>query len=147
MFLGVFDMESSWHKRLLDQICWQQAQTTSNTRCFCDANHKETLNMTVFNTTVLFRSVLLLGVERNGSVTVRYKVHKLLRMIELLKISDPVLLQILVDTLDSKNILYRIENAGMNALMPLPTVMDARVLVDEDDQMAAKQIIQDLELE
>jgi len=80
-------------------------------------------------------------------VTARHKIHKLLHMIELLKISDPVLLQILTDALDSKNILYRIENAGMNALMPLPTVMDARVLVDEDDQVAAKQIIQDLDME
>jgi len=79
-------------------------------------------------------------------VTVRYKVHKLLRMIELLKVSDPVTLQILSDMLESKHILFRVENAGMNALMPLPTVMDARVLVDEDDLVAAEQVVQDMEL-
>jgi len=67
-------------------------------------------------------------------------------MIELLKLSDPVLLQILTDALESKNILFRIENAGMNALMPLPMIMDVRVLVAEEDQVAAELIVQDLEL-
>jgi len=67
-------------------------------------------------------------------------------MIELIKISDPVSLQILSDVLASKNIVFRVENAGMNALMPLPAVMDARVLVAEEDQVAAEQIVQDLEL-
>jgi len=68
-------------------------------------------------------------------------------MIELLRISDPVSLQILTDMLESKQILFRVENAGMNALMPLPTVMDARVLVAEDDLVAAKQVLYDLELD
>ncbi len=67
-------------------------------------------------------------------------------MIELIRISDPVTLQILSDMLESKNILFRVENAGMNALMPLPTVMDARVLVAEDDVVAARLIVQDLDL-
>ena len=67
-------------------------------------------------------------------------------MIELIRISDPVSLQILSDVLASKNIIFRVENAGMNALMPLPTVMDARVLVAEEDQLAARLIVQDLEL-
>ncbi len=67
-------------------------------------------------------------------------------MIELLKVSDPVTLQILSDMLESKHILFRVENAGMNALMPLPTVMDARVLVDEGDLVAAEQVVQDMEL-
>jgi hypothetical protein len=67
-------------------------------------------------------------------------------MIELIRISDPVSLQILSDVLESKNIMFCVENAGMNALMPLPTVMDARVLVAEDDQVAARQIMHDLEL-
>ncbi len=67
-------------------------------------------------------------------------------MTELLKLSDPVSLQILSDALASKNIDFRVENAGMNALMPLPTVMDARVLVADDDLVAARQIMQDLEL-
>lgn len=68
-------------------------------------------------------------------------------MIELIKLSDPVLLQILSDALVERNLLFRIDNAGMNALMPLPTVMDARVLVAEEDLKAAEQILHDLELD
>ncbi|MDQ6982088.1 MAG: DUF2007 domain-containing protein [Mariprofundus sp.] len=68
-------------------------------------------------------------------------------MIELLKVSDPVTLHILSDVLESKQILFRVENAGMNALMPLPTVMDARVLVAEEDLVAAKLIVHDLGLD
>jgi len=68
-------------------------------------------------------------------------------MLELLKISDPVLLQILSDALESKNIIFRIENAGMNALMPLPVVMEARVLVAEEDRVAAELILRDLEMD
>jgi len=68
-------------------------------------------------------------------------------MLELLKISDPVLLQILSDALESKNIIFRVENAGMNALMPLPSVMDARVLVAEEDRLAAELVLRDLEMD
>ncbi len=67
-------------------------------------------------------------------------------MIELIRISDPVSIQILSDALESRQIVFRIDNAGMNALMPLPTVMDARVLVAEDDLPAAELILSDLEL-
>ena len=67
-------------------------------------------------------------------------------MIELIRISDPVSIQILSDALESRNIRFRIDNAGMNALMPLPTVMDARVLVAEEDYVAAELIVSDLEL-
>ncbi|MDQ6968919.1 MAG: DUF2007 domain-containing protein [Mariprofundus sp.] len=67
-------------------------------------------------------------------------------MIELIRISDPVSIQILSDALESRQILFRIDNAGMNALMPLPTVMDARVLVAEEDIVAAELILSDLEL-
>lgn len=67
-------------------------------------------------------------------------------MSELLRISDPLSLQILVDALEARGIIYRIENAGMNALMPLPSVMDARVLVESEDLKAAEQIAIDLEL-
>lgn len=67
-------------------------------------------------------------------------------MIELIKLSDPVLLQVLSDALVEQEIFFRIDNAGMNALMPLPTVMDARVLVAEDAFKAAEQILHDLEL-
>ncbi len=68
-------------------------------------------------------------------------------MIELIKISDPVLLQVISDALASRGIDFHINNAGMNALMPLPTVMDARLLVAEDDKFAAEQILHDLEID
>ncbi len=67
-------------------------------------------------------------------------------MIELIKLSDPVTIQILSDALESQQIIFRIDNAGMKALMPLPTVMDARVLVAAEDKLAADQVVQDLEL-
>jgi len=81
-----------------------------------------------------------------SSVTLAKKQHKLSRMIELIKLSDPVLLQMLSDALEEHEIFFRIDNAGMNALMPLPTVMDARVLVAEDGIESAKQILTELEL-
>jgi len=66
-------------------------------------------------------------------------------MVLLSRIADPVLLQILCDALASREIVYRVENAGMNALMPLPGVMDARVLVVEREYDAAQLVLQDLE--
>ncbi|ATX82083.1 Putative signal transducing protein [Mariprofundus ferrinatatus] len=68
-------------------------------------------------------------------------------MVELLKISDQVLLQVISDALTSRSIRFRVENAGMQALMPLPGIMDARILVEEDDLSAAALILQDLEIE
>ncbi len=41
-------------------------------------------------------------------------------MVLLQQISDPVMVQILCDALAARCIEYRVENAGMNALMPLP---------------------------
>jgi len=66
-------------------------------------------------------------------------------MVLLSRIADPLTLQILCDTLASREIIYRVENAGMNALMPLPGVMDARVLVAERDYDAALLVLRDLE--
>jgi len=67
-------------------------------------------------------------------------------MIELIRIADPVSLQILCDALTEQLIVFRIDNAGMSALMPLPGVMDARVLVENSDLKAAEQILHDLEM-
>lgn len=67
-------------------------------------------------------------------------------MVELIKVSDLVLLQVISDALESRSIRFRIDNSGMNALMPLPTVMDARIVVDEDDLSAACLVLDDLEL-
>lgn len=68
-------------------------------------------------------------------------------MVELTRISDPVLLQVVSDALASREIDFHINNAGMNALMPLPTVMDACVLVAEHDMRAAEQILHDLDMD
>jgi len=66
-------------------------------------------------------------------------------MIELIRISNPVTLQITCDALDDKKIVYRVENAGMNALLPVPDLMSARILIDDESLAAAEQIISDLE--
>ena len=67
-------------------------------------------------------------------------------MVELIRIADPVSLQILCDALAERAIIFRVDNAGMNALMPLPVVMDARILVEERDLTAAELIVRDLEM-
>jgi len=38
-----------------------------------------------------------------------------------------------------------VDHAGMNALMPLPGIMDARVLVVEREFDAAERVLRDLE--
>lgn len=67
-------------------------------------------------------------------------------MIELIRITDPVTLQITCDALAENNIFFQVENAGMNALLPVPDLMSARLLVSADDEVIARQIISDLEL-
>jgi hypothetical protein len=67
-------------------------------------------------------------------------------MVELIRIADPVSLQILCDALAERLIVFRVDNAGMNALMPLPSVMDARILVEKRDLRAAELILNDLEM-
>ena len=68
-------------------------------------------------------------------------------MIELIRIADPVSLQILCDALAGRSIIFRVDNAGMNALMPLPGLMDARVLVEDSDVHAAELVLHDLEMD
>jgi hypothetical protein len=65
-------------------------------------------------------------------------------VIELTRISDPVLLQVLCDALAERHVVFRVDNAGMNALMPLPGVMDARIVVDELNLGEARQVLSDL---
>ena len=64
----------------------------------------------------------------------------------LARISDQVLLQVLSDALSERGIGFRVDNAGMNSLMPLPVVMDARVMVAEEEMSAAKLVLDDLEI-
>jgi len=60
------------------------------------------------------------------------------------KLADPVALQVLADALEAAGVGFRIEDAGMRALLPLPGVMDARVMVEEVDEPAARRVLRDL---
>ena len=68
-------------------------------------------------------------------------------MIELKRLDDPIFLQVLCDALAEKGIRYRVDNAGMHALLPLPVVMDVRLLVEEARLSEAEQVLHDLETE
>ncbi len=61
------------------------------------------------------------------------------------KVNDQTSLQILCDLLDSGGISYRVEGAGMNSLMPLPGLIEARVLVGDGDIVAAQVLLADIE--
>lgn len=67
-------------------------------------------------------------------------------MILLLEMHDAVALPLLCRELEARGIEYHVENAGMHALLPLPGVMDVRVLVAENDYDAAMRIAGDLGL-
>ena len=61
------------------------------------------------------------------------------------KVNDQVTLQILSDLLDSGGFKYRVEGAGMNSLMPLTGVIEARIMVDEEDFGLAQGLLADME--
>lgn len=65
-------------------------------------------------------------------------------MILLAKLNDPVALQVLTDALSERGIDFRVEDAGMHALLPLTGIFDARVMVTEDDEAPARRILDDL---
>lgn len=54
-------------------------------------------------------------------------------------------LQILCDLLESAGIGYRVEGAGMNSLLPLPGLIEARILVEDKDIEIAQAILTDIE--
>jgi len=60
-------------------------------------------------------------------------------------VNDQISLQILCDLLESGGISYRVEGAGMNSLMPLPGLIEARVLVDDGDMDEAGGILAEIE--
>lgn len=67
---------------------------------------------------------------------------------QLLKeLTDPVALQVLSDALQERGISYRVDGAGMRALLPLSGLTDARVMVADEDMSAARQVLRDLGLE
>ena len=61
------------------------------------------------------------------------------------RVNDQISLQILCDLLESGGIGYRVEGAGMNSLLPLPGLIEARVLVEERDMEAAFGLLSDIE--
>jgi len=61
------------------------------------------------------------------------------------KVNDQITLQILCDLLESGGIGYRVEGAGMNSLLPLPGLIEARVLVEDQDMEAALGLLSDIE--
>jgi len=63
------------------------------------------------------------------------------------KIADPVSSQVLFDALKARGIPFQVDNAGMNALLPVPGLMDARIMVEDEDLAAAKRVLQDLKLD
>ena len=65
-------------------------------------------------------------------------------MRELVRLSNAVDVQALADALRERGIAFRVDNAGMHALLPLPDVMDMRVFVAEEDFSAARRIVEDL---
>ncbi len=60
------------------------------------------------------------------------------------KLADPVALQVLADALEAAGVNFRIEDAGMRALLPLPGVVDARVMVEDEDAELARRVLRDL---
>jgi len=54
-------------------------------------------------------------------------------------------MQVVCDALQAHGVEYQVGNAGMHALMPLPDIMDMRVMVEEDDMEAARQVLADME--
>jgi len=61
------------------------------------------------------------------------------------KVNDQVTLQIICDLLESGGFQYRVEGAGMNSLMPLTGLIEARIMVDEEDFELAQGLLADME--
>ena len=55
------------------------------------------------------------------------------------------MLHIVCDLLDSGGINYRVDGAGMNSLMPLPGLIEARIMVDDEDLEIAKALLIEME--
>jgi len=63
------------------------------------------------------------------------------------KIGDPVSSQVLCDALRESGIRFQADNAGMNALLPVPGLMDVRIMVEDADLIAAERVLSDLNLD
>jgi len=63
------------------------------------------------------------------------------------KIGDPVSSQVLCDALRARGIRFQADNAGMNALLPVPGLMDVRIMVEDEDLIAAERVLSDLNLD
>jgi hypothetical protein len=84
--------------------------------------------------------------EMQGMFQTGQWIHAMLFHMQLLKkMNDQISLQILCDLLESGGIGYRVEGAGMNSLLPLPGLIEARILVDEQDMDVAQALLADIE--
>lgn len=63
------------------------------------------------------------------------------------KMADRMTLQVLCDALEQQGIDFRVDGREMHALLPLPGIFDARVMVAERDWHAARQVLSDLGLD
>ena len=61
-----------------------------------------------------------------------------------MRVNDPVELQVLCNALRARGIAYSVDHAGMHGLMPLPDIMDVRLMVEAEDMTAARQVLTDL---
>jgi len=61
------------------------------------------------------------------------------------KVHDQLELRIICDLLESGGFEYRVDGAGINALMPLPGVIEARIMVADNDFEMAEALLADME--
>ena len=66
-------------------------------------------------------------------------------MVLLKRVKDQLQLQILCDALADRGIVCQVDNQGINALMPVPGLFEARLMVAENDLEQARQVLADLE--
>jgi len=57
---------------------------------------------------------------------------------------DRVELQVLCDALAAVGIPYQVDDQGINALMPVPGLFDARLMVAKGDLEAARLVLADI---
>lgn len=63
------------------------------------------------------------------------------------QVSDRLCLQLLCDALRQQGVDFRVDGEAMHALMPLPGIFDARVMVADGDWATAIRVLRDLGME
>lgn len=62
-------------------------------------------------------------------------------MIEVARIADPLMLQIISDAMRARGVIFRVEQQGVSAMMPL--ILEARIIVNEEDLQEAAMVLAD----